>query len=140
MGYQYDHIENKKQIVSDKMVNVEKNYRAPEPMSPSVVFNEKNASTPPPQQEMDGFSYLSCVYTNADCLISKFNEFKEKVLEGSPHVIAIVETALQSTPTAPRYCPDEYLLISGYQMIRQDNETDIKGGILIYIRDDIHVT
>ena len=120
------------------MVNDKTNFRALETMSPSVVINQNNANTV--HQEVEGFSYLSCCYTNADCLSGKFNDFKNKLLEENPHVFAIVETALQTTPTSHRYCPDEYLHISGYQMIRQDNENDIKGGILIYIRDDVNFT
>ena len=119
------------------MVNDKTQFRALDTMSPSVVINQ-NVSIH--KEEVDGFSYLSCLYTNADCLLSKFNEFKEKILKENPHIFSIVETALQSAPLSPRYCPDDFLAIPGYQMIRQDNEKDIKGGILIYIRDDIIVT
>ena len=112
------------------MVNDKTQFRALDTMSPSVVIN----------QDVEGFSYLSCQYTNADCLLSKFDVFKEKVLRENPHIFSIVETALQSAPLSPRYCPDDFLVIPGYQMIRQDNEKEIKGGILIYIKDDIPVS
>ena len=91
------------------------------------------------KQEVEGFCYLSCIYTNADCILGKFSVFKDKILKERPHVFSIVETALQSNPLSTGYCPDDFLLIDGYQMIRQDNEKERKGGILIYIRDDIEV-
>ena len=102
-----------------------------------MIMGDTNS---PDIEQIDGFVYLDCFYTNTDCLTNKIDELKEKIVENSPQMASIVETAIQSNPLSERYCPDEILLIPGYQMFRQDNENDIKGGILIYIRDDILVS
>ena len=127
------HIDN--QIESDTdNIQTQNNQKEPINIANSRLLPEQ------PKEQIKEFCYLSCLYTNADCLLSKYDEFKEKIQEEKPHVMSIVETAFQSNPQSDRYCPDEFLLINGYQMIRQDNETETKGGILIYIRDDIEVS
>ena len=80
------------------------------------------------------------MYTNADCLISKFATFKERIADEKPQIISIVETALQGNEVGKKYCPDEFLAIDGYQMFRQDNTFERKGGILVYVKDDILVS
>ena len=89
-------------------------------------------------RKIDEFSYLKCLYTNADSLANKFDVFKERLLDQDPDIASIVETWTQGAQNSPRYCPDEFLHISGYQMYRQDNATDIKGGILVYVKDQTH--
>ena len=78
---------------------------------------------------------LECFYTNADCLISKLEELKERVASHPVDIVAIVETALQDDERSPRYCPNECLEIPGYQLHRKNNNKEIKGGILIYVKD-----
>ena len=91
-------------------------------------------------RQIDEFSYLKCLYTNADGLISKYGEFKEKLIDEDPDIICIVETATQTAQKSHRYCPTEFLEINGYQIYRQDNEMEIKGGIIVYIKDNIKVS
>ena len=55
-------------------------------------------------------------------------------------IVAIVETALQDDERSPRYCLNECLEIPGYQLLRKDNNKEIKCGILIYVKDYISVS
>ena len=55
-------------------------------------------------------------------------------------IVAIVETALQDDERSPRYCPNECLEIPGNQLFRKDNNKEIKGGILTYVKDFICVS
>ena len=90
-------------------------------------------------RQIDEFSYLKCLYTNADFLTNKFDLLKERLLDQDPDVISIVETATQSAQNSANYCPDDFLQLNGYQMYRQDNENEIKGGILVYVKDTIRI-
>jgi len=51
----------------------------------------------------------------------------------------VVETALQINEESKRFCPDDFLALDGYQMFRQDNTKEKKGGIIVYVKDDILV-
>ena len=92
------------------------------------------------EKAVTGFTYLTCLSTNVDGLLSKFAELKDRITQQQPDVVGVVETALQLDEQSDKYCPDDFLEIEGYQMIRQDNATERKGGILLYIRDEIKVT
>ena len=76
-------------------------------------------------------------YTNADFLTNKIEEFKRRVLTSEPSIVSVVETGFKENPLSKNYFPSETLSIEGYQMFRQDNHTEVKGGILVYVKDGI---
>ena len=90
--------------------------------------------------EVPGFNYLKCLYTNADGLLNKLQDFKVKISEEKPDIISIVESHLQKDDKNIKYCPDEVLYIPGYNMYRKDNTEAVRGGILVYVKDNIIVT
>ena len=100
-----------------------------------ILLSDTNPNT----DGINGFSYLNCFYTNADCLTNKLNKLKERISSDNPDIICIVETALQLEQTSDKYCPTEVLEIEGYELFRKDNERDMKGGILVYIKEHISV-
>ena len=86
------------------------------------------------------FNYLTVWFTNADFLTNKFDEFANRIAISQPSIVSVVETAFQENPLNKNYYPDGALHIQGYQMFRQDNHTEVKGGILVYIKDTINVS
>ena len=83
------------------------------------------------------FNYLRCMYTNAESILGKLDEFKVQVLEERPDIISVAETWIQSDPSSDMYCPDEALEIEGYSIIRKDNTHEVRGGLLLYVSDNI---
>ena len=65
---------------------------------------------------------------------------KIRVNTYKPDVFAIAETHCQQAEDSPKYCPDEALQIEGYIMYRQDNCNERKGGIIVYVSEEIAVT
>ena len=92
------------------------------------------------EDEIPGFNYIKCMYTNADGLLNKIEKMKLRVADCKPDVFAIVETHCQPDETSHKYCPDEVLQIEGYSLFRQDNSRERKGGILIYVLNTISAT
>ena len=86
------------------------------------------------------FNYLKCWYTNAEFITNKLPEFKTRIDEDMPDIIAIVETGLKENANAKHYFPDAALEIEGYNMFRCDNPDEIKGGILVYTSSRLSVT
>ena len=58
-------------------------------------------------------------------------------MECQPSIIAIVETGFKSNPMSKNYVSDDNLHIDSYQMFRQDNHNELKGGILVYVKENI---
>ena len=79
------------------------------------------------------------MYTNADGIKNKFHLLKARIQEEDPHVVCIVESSIHSNQLSENYCPDDYLEIENYQLFRKDNEQERKGGILMYIKDELIV-
>ena len=77
-------------------------------------------------------------YTNADFLTNKFDDFRTRVYETLPDIISIVETGLKINELAKHYFSDESLYLQGYHIYRKDNHVDLKGGILVYVRETLN--
>ena len=91
------------------------------------------------QQFGDEFAYLSVWYANAESLTNKHEEFLERIAECSPDIISVVETWVQSNESSVYYWTDEALELRGYTMIRKDNAAEIRGGILVYVKEELEI-
>ena len=104
---------------------------------------DNNTYPPPPKEGKDDqkpeFTYLNCLYTNAESLKNKLPEFKVRVMESNPDIIAVVETWLQIDQSSEFYCPDESIEFENYQLIRRDNPDTKKGGIVVYIKNNLEI-
>ena len=125
---------NKTENISKKDTNI--NHDKESSISPGTKDRKKVTSP----TNITGFNYLKCFSSNVDGLISKFSDIKKRILDNDPDIVALVETATQLNQYGDRYCPDDFLQIEGFQMFRQDNEKEIKGGILIYVKDHLKVS
>ena len=89
------------------------------------------------QPVQNEFAYLSVWYTNAESLTNKHEEFITRITEYSPDIISVVETWVQKDERSEYYWTDEALEINGYTMFRRDNPLEIRGGILIYVKEEL---
>ena len=62
------------------------------------------------------------------------SDFRVRVSQGNPDIIAICETWFQENALNPKFYPNECLVIKGYNMYRFDNTEAVRGGILLYIK------
>ena len=87
------------------------------------------------------FSYINVWYTNIESLTNKTGEFLSRIHEDNPDVICLTETWIQENSKSPYYWSNEAIngLLDGYQVLRRDNSSDIKGGILIFVKDSLIV-
>ena len=69
-----------------------------------------------------------------DGLGNKMSDFKTRVSQANPDIIAVCETWMQEEPLNPKFYPSECLVIKGYNMYRFDNSEAVRGGILLYIK------
>ena len=129
-------ITNKLSHVADQLPP--KLYTAPLPKPPDKLVHSQLIDIT--DKESHGFQYLSFWYTNVEFLKNKFNEFKIRVWEDRPQCIAVVETALQPDVNSPNFYPTEALEIEGYVIHRKDNTKEIRGGILVYIDENIQTS
>ena len=72
--------------------------------------------------------------TNTDGLSNKMNLLKLRVTAENPDFIAICETWFQNDPLNHKFYPDECLQLHGYNSYRYDNNSAVRGGILLYIK------
>ena len=79
------------------------------------------------------------MYTNADSLTNKMNDFKVRVMENNPDIIAVLETWIQEKQSSKYYWTNESLELEDYQLIRKDNPNTKKGGILVYVKNTLEV-
>ena len=56
-----------------------------------------------------------------------------------PDVMALIDTAISSDPIKHNFLGDEVLAVDGYNIIRKDNHSEKKGGILIYVKNELVV-
>ncbi|BHF58499.1 hypothetical protein SprV_0100145100 [Sparganum proliferum] len=74
---------------------------------------------------------LSCLYTNAQSLISKVDELKLCLAELSPDVLAETETWLSGNIS------DSEIALPGYQTYRRDREHRQGGGIVVQVNEGL---
>ena len=77
---------------------------------------------------------LRCMYTNADSLHNKLDEFKQDVKNYDPDLIAINEVKPKNSRFA--LCKEE-LSLEGYGMYTNNWEDTQSRGIMIYVRDSL---
>ena len=80
------------------------------------------------------YDSLTCIYTNADSLSNKFDEFKNRIKIDQPHIIAVTE----AKPKHFRYkiFKAEYSL-ENYEMYVKNIDNDSGRGIIVYIHRSI---
>jgi len=59
---------------------------------------------------------LSVLYTDADYLCNKFDEYSAKIFERNSHIIVVTETLLKNCSDPPVY----HLPLNGYSLKRED--------------------
>jgi len=74
---------------------------------------------------------LRCFYTNANSIINKMFEFRERVNTGSYEVAGAAETWSNESIN------DAELHIEGYNMYRKDRKRTRGGGLILYIKNTI---
>ena len=79
---------------------------------------------------------ISVLYTNAQSLVNKINEMRAVVTINKPDILIVTETWTNDSIS------NEYLLISGYDIIerkdRNDTDKGRGGGILMYVKKDLY--
>ena len=88
-------------------------------------------------EECKEFEYLTFWYANAEFLTNKFDKLKARISNSRPQIIAIVESGIQESVDSDYYFPSDALALDGYVMHRQDNEEEIRGGILVYVHESL---
>nr|VZI00941.1 unnamed protein product [Spirometra erinaceieuropaei] len=71
---------------------------------------------------------LKCLYSNAQCLLSKLDELKIYVDQTLPDIISITETWLSAS------VDDREVALSGYHLFRKDRLGRQGGGVLVYVK------
>ncbi|VDL97188.1 unnamed protein product [Schistocephalus solidus] len=77
---------------------------------------------------------LKFMYSNAQSMLSKFDEMQIQVCDLSPDVIFLTETWLSY------YVDDREFTIPGYQLFRRDREGHQGGGIVTYVKHGLLVS
>ena len=76
---------------------------------------------------------VKVAFTNADSILNKLPELHQYLLSSKPDLLAVVETN----------CTDSYpaslLATQGYSIHRFDNNTERRGGILVFVKDTFEV-
>lgn len=78
--------------------------------------------------------HLVCLYTNANSVIGKMNELRQRVATGNFDIVGITETF------AHPGVEDAELGLEGYNLFRKDRHEQKGGGVALYIRDSISAT
>jgi len=76
-------------------------------------------------------SYLRCLYTNANSIVNKMSELRDRVNNGAYDIVGITET------WASESINDAELTIDGYNMYRKDRTKSRGGGLILYISSTI---
>ena len=66
-------------------------------------------------------------------------KLKKRILKEKPTIVAVVDTGFKDQEHEKNYFSDTELEIAGYNIYRQDNQKEKKGGILLYISESIDV-
>ena len=75
---------------------------------------------------------VKVAFTNADSIVNKIPELHAFMQASKPDVLAIVESNCKENVSPA------VLNQAGYNMVRDDNIKERRGGILVYIRDKFH--
>lgn len=79
-------------------------------------------------------SGFNCMYTNANSILDKMEEFRERVIVGHFDIIGITET------WASQDILDTELTIDGYTLYRNDRLGRVGGGVALYIKETLQAT
>ena len=71
---------------------------------------------------------------NTESLANKMNEFRVRVAEINPDIIGVTETWAKEVQS------DQWYVLNGYHCIRCDNEEEMKGGVMIYFKENLKVS
>ena len=71
---------------------------------------------------------------NAKSLANKMDEFRARVAEINPDITGVTETWAKEVQS------DQWYKLNGYHCIRCDNEEEMKGGVMIYFRENLKVS
>ena len=71
---------------------------------------------------------------NAESLANKMDEFRARVAEINPDIIGVTETWAKEVQS------DQWYVLNGYHCIRCDNEEEMKGGVMIYFKENLKVS
>ena len=77
---------------------------------------------------------LKCLYTNAQSICNKFDEFKSYILQHSPKIIAITESWCNESIN------DSEIHLDNYKVYRSDKQSGRGGGVLLYIHCSLNFT
>ena len=80
---------------------------------------------------------LSCMYTNSDSLINKFDELKDRIKEENPDIIGITEVL----PKNSRYIVEKSELnMEEYDIFPESFPRNSNRGVLLYVRKNLKAT
>ena len=74
------------------------------------------------------------MYTNAQSICNKFDEFKSCILQHSPKIVAITESWCNETVN------DSEIHLDNYKTYRNDKQSGRGGGVLLYIHCSLNFT
>ena len=74
-----------------------------------------------------GHNYLRCMYTNADGIVNKIEEMKDRVNDYKPDIFAIVETHCQQNEESSKYCPKISLFPGKFESTEQPVGQPVQG-------------
>ena len=103
----------------------------------TVDYKDKIQQSEGPPSE---YKYIKCLFANCEFIKNKLDILRCRVSLVKPDIIALVETGTQEAQDSPYYLPDECLYLDGYTLHRQDNSYEVKGGIIIYTKDDLQIS
>ena len=72
-----------------------------------------------------------------DGIKNKLDKTKLLLYDNKPDVLALIDTAISSDPLKHNFLADEALVVEGYTFVRQDNVSEKKGGIIVYVKEYI---
>lgn len=84
--------------------------------------------------ESEKSSGFNCMYTNANSILDKMEEFRERVIAGHFDIIGITET------WASQDILDTGLTLDGHTLYRNDRLGRVRGGMALYIKVTLQVT
>ena len=77
---------------------------------------------------------FKCLYTNAQSICNKFDEFKSCILQYSPKIVAITESWCNETVNGSE------IHLDNYKVYRNDKQSGRGGGVLLYIHCSLNFT
>ena len=98
------------------------------------VCSKAQASSKAPVRSLHKLDFMSCLYTNADCLINKMSELKLHVKNSKPKIIGITEVKPKHFRYNLQNCE---LAIENYEMFSSNISNNIGRGASLYIHEFI---